>query len=124
MAACKQVTEDQFKKLQEFIKPYWAENECYPEAAIRRMRELEQCNMHLRDLLSQRNKEIKSVREALDKAKQALNQIKYVLGDQPTSKQVLDTLRMTQDYERLTGYVDESIKEVTRLDEPSSSQSS
>jgi hypothetical protein len=108
--ASKCLTQAQVDSLTMFVKPYWHdESKCAAEVAMAVIKEQQDEIAALRTQLETSKDDSLFWQGQVAKLKQHLEQIKYVLGDQPTSAQVLDTMRLVHDNAKLTEFVGKAL---------------
>jgi hypothetical protein len=109
----KAMTAEQVAHLTQFVQPYWHdEKQCAAEVAMSvigdQQREIESLKRELQTV----NEELYELRSFKGRAVANMEQIKYVLGDQPVPAQILDTMRMVHDYGRLSDYINVALDQM------------
>lgn len=108
--ATKAMTAEQVAHLTQFVQPYWHdETKCATEVAMGVIKEQQAEISELRSQLATAKDDSLFWQGQVTKLRQHLDQIKYVLGDQPTASQVLDTMRMVHDNAKLTEFVGKAL---------------
>lgn len=108
----KALTSEQAARLSMFVQPYWHdEKQCAAEVAMSVIEEQKNEIANLRSQLETAKAESSFLQGQVSTLRKHLEQIKYVLGDQPTAAQVLDTMRMVHDNAKLTEFVGKAISE-------------
>jgi len=104
------MTAEQVAHLTQFVQPYWHdETKCAAEVAMGVIEKQQTEIAALRSLLEKAEDDSVFWRRQVAKLRQHLEQIKYVLGDQPSADKVLDTMRVVHDNAKLTEFVGKAL---------------
>jgi capsule polysaccharide export protein KpsE/RkpR len=108
--ASKCLTQAQVDNLTKFVQPYWHdETKCAAEVAMGVIKEQQDEISALRSQLETSKADSLFWQGQVAKLRQHLEQIKYVLGDQPSADKVLDTMRVVHDNAKLTEFVGKAL---------------